>query len=79
MSRLVRRAVVVVVVAIIILSLNWLRYVTNSVSLHDAVGIALNSWMPAPIRHWGCDQLQANFAGAPPPHGCSTGDGTSWL
>ncbi|WP_193335240.1 hypothetical protein [Devosia beringensis] len=79
MSRLPRRVVVVAVVAIIVLSLSWLRYVTNSVSLYDEVGITLNSWMPAPIRQWGCDQLQANFPGALPPHGCSTGDGTSWL
>lgn len=79
MSPLVRRILMVAVVAIIVLSLSWLRYVTNSVSLYDEVGITLNSWMPGPIRQWGCDQLQANFPGALPPYGCSTGDGTSWL
>ena len=79
MFRILRLVVLMVVVIAGVLGFNWYRYVTNSESPYQEVGIELNSRMPDPIRQWGCDQLQATFAGALPPYGCATGDGTSWM
>lgn len=72
-------AVLMVVVLIVVLGGFWLRYVLNTASPYDEVGIELNTRMPGPLRQWGCDHLHANFAGAIPPYGCATGDGTQWL
>lgn len=71
--------VTMAVVLIVVLGGFWLRYVLNTESPYDEVGIELNSRMPLPLRQWGCDKLKANFAGAIPPYGCSTGDGRQWL
>lgn len=59
----------------------WHSYVTNSDSPYDEVGIALNTKMPTPLRKWGCDKLQARFAGALPPLGCKAagGSGRDWM
>ena len=79
MFRILRLVVLMVVVIAGVLGFNWYRYVTNTETPYDEVGIELNSRMPDPIRKWGCDKLQATFAGALPPYGCSTGDGTAWM
>ena len=79
MMKLLRVLLLMVVVVGVVLGGFWFRYVSNTESPYDEVGIELNSRMPQPIRKWGCDKLHANFAGAIPPYGCSTGDGTSWL
>lgn len=79
MSKLLRLAVIVVLVFVVVLGGFWYRYVTNTESPYQEVGIELNSRMPEPIRKWGCDKLRSNFASAVPPYGCSTGDGTSWI
>ncbi|WP_337268558.1 hypothetical protein [Oryzifoliimicrobium ureilyticus] len=58
----------------------WYRYVTNTQSPYDEVGIELNSRMPTPIRKWGCSQLQSTFGQMLPPYGCQAGaDNRSWL
>lgn len=57
----------------------WYRYVSNTESPYQEVGIELNSRMPDPIRKWGCDKLRSNFGGAIPPYGCATGDGRTWM
>ena len=79
MSKLLRLAVIVVLVFVVVLGGFWYRYVTNTESPYQEVGIELNSRMPEPIRKWGCDKLRSNFSSAVPPYGCSTGDGTSWI
>jgi hypothetical protein len=79
MFRLLRLVVLMAVVVAAVLGVYWYGYVTNSESPYQEIGIELNSRMPDPIRKWGCDKLQAKFAGALPPYGCATGDGTSWM
>ncbi|RFB80059.1 hypothetical protein [Methylovirgula sp. 4M-Z18] len=57
----------------------WYRYVTNTESPYDEVGIELNSRMPGPINIWGCEKLHATFADALPPYGCQAGtDNKQW-
>jgi hypothetical protein len=79
MNKLLRVAFIMVFVFAVVLGGFWYRYVTNTESPYQEVGIELNSRMPEPIRRWGCDKLQSNFDGAVPPYGCSIGDGTSWI
>ena len=79
MFKLLRVLVLMIVVVGVVLGGFWFRYVSNTESPYDEVGIELNSRMPIPIRRWGCDKLHVTFAGAIPPYGCSTGDGTDWL
>lgn len=72
--------VAIAVIAVgVVLGGFWYRYVSNSETPYQEVGIELNSRMPGPIRKWGCDQLHATFAGAVPPYGCAVGDGRSWM
>ena len=79
MGRFLRLVVLVVVALAIVIGGFWYKYVTNTESPYDEVGIQLNSMMPEPIRKWGCDKLHLTFAGALPPYGCSTGDGRAWM
>ena len=79
MFRLLRLVVLMVVVVGVVLGGFWYRYVSNTESPYDEVGIELNSRMPDPVRKWGCDKLQATFAGALPPYGCQAGDGRAWI
>ncbi len=57
----------------------WYMYVAHGESPYDEVGIALNGYVPAPLRRWGCQEMQARFAGQLPPHGCATPDGAGWI
>lgn len=72
--------VVAVLVAIVLMAGGrWYRYVSNTDSPYDEIGIELNRNMPEPLRVWGCEKLQATFRGAIPPYGCQGSDGTSWI
>lgn len=56
---------------ILVLGGQWYRYIEYSDSPYDEVGIAINNWMPGPIRAWGCAELDRRFPGnAVPPMGC---------
>ena len=79
MAKVFRLVVIVVVIFVVVLGGYWFRYVTNTDSPYQEVGIELNSRLPEPLRKWGCDKLRSNFEGAVPPYGCATGDGTTWL
>ena len=79
MGRLLRLVVILVVVFAVVIGSFWSKYVSNTESPYDEIGIELNSRMPDPIRKWGCDKLQATFAGALPPYGCAVGDGRVWM
>lgn len=79
MARVFRLILIVIVIFVVVLGGYWFRYVTNTDSPYQEVGIELNSRLPEPMRKWGCDKLRSNFKGAVPPYGCSTGDGTTWL
>ena len=79
MGKLLRLVTIVIVAVGVVLGGFWYRYVSNTESPYDEVGIELNSRMPEPIRKWGCDKLQRTFVGAIPPYGCSAGNGTTWM
>lgn len=70
---------VVVIAVISVVGFRWHRYVTNTDSPYDEVGIELNSRMPSPLNTWGCNKLQATFGKVLPPYGCQAGsDGRQW-
>lgn len=79
LKRVLRILTVSLIAAIILIGHRWYTYVTNTASPYDEVGIELNSYMPFPLRKWGCDHLRANFANHLPPYGCTTGDGKQWI
>ena len=79
MRRVLSIVLIIALAVLLFLGGRWYVYVTNTSSPYDEVGIDLNLYMPAPLRAWGCAQLESNFAGAVPPYGCATGDGTTWL
>ncbi|OWJ64745.1 hypothetical protein [Inquilinus limosus] len=78
MGKLISVLIGVVVAVVVVFGFTWYRYVTNTASPYDEVGIELNSRMPVPLRDWGCAQLKAHFAGALPPYGCQSADGKAW-
>ena len=78
--KILRLAIIVVVAIVMVGGFRWYRYVSNTESPYQEVGIELNSRMPTPIRKWGCDKLHATFGNVLPPYGCQAGDdGRSWL
>lgn len=78
MRKLVRLLLTVVLAIVVLVGFRWHRYVTNTDSPYDEVGITLNSSMPGPINSWGCARLKATFAGSLPPYGCAAGNATQW-
>ncbi|MGV8939194.1 MAG: hypothetical protein ACOH2J_18910 [Allorhizobium sp.] len=78
--RILRFLVIIVLAMTVFVGFRWYRYVTNTETPYQEVGIELNSRMPGPIRKWGCDKLHVTFGNALPPYGCQAGaDGRSWL
>jgi hypothetical protein len=68
-----------VIAAAVVFGFTWYRYISNTESPYDEVGIAVNSRLPLPLREWGCARLKASFAGALPPYGCQAADGKTWI
>lgn len=81
MKKLLRIILIVVIAAVALIGQRWYSYVTNMTDPFDEVGINLQSYMPAPLRHWGCMQLKQNFGNKTlPPYGCQSADsGTKWV
>lgn len=81
MKKLLRIILIVVIAAVALIGQRWYSYVTNMTDPFDEVGINLQSYMPAPLRHWGCMQLKQNFGNKTlPPYGCQSLDsGTKWV
>jgi len=78
--RILRLVIIVVLAIAMVGGFRWYRYVTNTESPYDEVGIELNSRLPQPMRKWGCDRLHATFGDMLPPYGCQSGAaGRSWL
>ncbi len=63
---------------VVLTGFRWYRYVSNTDSPYDEVGITHNKAMPGPINSWGCAKLKTTFANSLPPYGCAAGDGTQW-
>jgi hypothetical protein len=80
-KKLLRIILIVVIAAIAVAGQRWYSYVTNTTDPFDELGINLQSYMPVPVRHWGCMQLKKNFGHRTlPPYGCQAADnGTSWV
>ena len=81
MKKLLRIVLIVVIAVVAIMGQRWYSYVTNTTDPFDEVGISLQSYMPAPLRHWGSMQLKQNFGQKTlPPYGCQSADsGTKWV
>lgn len=81
MKKVLSFALIVLAVLIIGFGNRWYAYISNTESPYDEVGITLNTYMPQPIRAWGCAKLHANFPKALPPYGCSRPGGAAkeWL
>ena len=70
---------IAMIALIAVIGFRWHRYVTNSETAYEEIGIELNSRMPAPINKWGCDRLHETFGNILPPYGCQSGaDGRQW-
>ena len=79
MQKILRLIIVLSVGIAMMFGGRWYAYVALGDSPYDEVGIALNGYMPAPLRNWGCHKIQTRFVGQMPPHGCAGPDGHSWL
>ncbi|THA60616.1 hypothetical protein E5176_28400 [Ensifer adhaerens] len=79
MKKLVQFAIVIFLAVVVMFGGRWYMYVAFGESPYDEVGIALNGYMPLPLRSWGCHKIQSRFEGKLPPYGCSGPDGRSWL
>jgi hypothetical protein len=78
--KIFRLAIILVITIVVVGGFRWYRYVSNTESPYDEVGIELNSRLPQPLRKWGCDRLHTTFANTLPPYGCQSGTDTgSWL
>ncbi|TCQ08802.1 hypothetical protein C8J34_103190 [Rhizobium sp. PP-F2F-G36] len=78
MRKLISVVLVVVLAATAFIGLRWYRYVSNTSSPYDEVGIEINSRLPASLSKWGCDKLHVTFGNVPPPYGCGSTDGNTW-
>ncbi|MBB3523888.1 hypothetical protein [Rhizobium sp. BK456] len=78
MRKLLRLLLVIALAVVVFTGFRWYRYVSNTDSPYDEIGITLNDAMPAPINSWGCAKLKTTFAGSLPPLGCAGADGTQW-
>lgn len=79
MKRLLTILIAAVLALVLVMGGRWYIYVTSADQPYDEVGIAITQFMPAPLRAWGCAQLEARFATALPPMGCSGEDGRRWM
>ena len=53
----------------------WYDSATTSEDPYDEIFIEINSYMPEPIRAWGCKKVLERFkAGILPPHTCKKED-----
>ncbi|ANM14233.1 hypothetical protein B5K08_32675 [Rhizobium leguminosarum bv. trifolii] len=78
MRKLLRLLLVIALAVVVFTGFRWYRYVSNTDSPYDEIGITLNNAMPGPINSWGCAKLKTTFATSLPPYGCAGADGTQW-
>ncbi len=79
MPKFLQIVIVVAVGALVMIGGRWYRYVAQGDTPYDEVGIALNGHAPAPLRRWGCRNLQTRFPGQLPPYGCGSANGRDWI
>ncbi|MCM2292941.1 hypothetical protein NAC44_11465 [Allorhizobium sp. BGMRC 0089] len=73
-KRIFRVLMIMVVVFLAVFGTRWYNYITNTKTPYDEEGIEINRRLPAPLRNWGCQQLEATFTQLPPPIGCRSDD-----
>lgn len=78
MKKLVRLLLAVALAVVVLTGFRWYRYVTNTDTPYNEIGITLNNAMPSPINIWGCAKLKTTFANSLPPYGCTAGNATQW-
>lgn len=78
-QKVIQVIVVVLVAFTVMFGGRWYMYVVQAESPYDEVGIALNGYMPGPLRTWGCHKLKARFESQLPPYGCGGADGRTWI
>ncbi|MBB4277551.1 hypothetical protein [Rhizobium mongolense] len=78
MKTLVRLLLTIALAVVVVTGFRWYRYVTNTDSPYDEVGITFNNVMPGSINRWGCAKLKTTFSNSLPPYGCAAGDGRQW-
>lgn len=78
MQKIVQVLCVVLIGIAVMFGGRWYMYVARAESPYDEVGIALNGYMPGPLRGWSCHKMQERFANQLPPYGCATPDGRRW-
>lgn len=78
MKKLFRLLLTIALAVVVFTGFRWYRYVSNTDSPYDEIGITLNNFMPGPINNWGCAKLKITFASSLPPYGCAAGDATQW-
>lgn len=78
MQKILQVVCVVLIAGAVMFGGRWYMYVAQGQSPYDEVGIALNGYMPGPLRARGCHKMQQRFAGQLPPYGCAAADGRSW-
>lgn len=79
MQKFLQLITVIIVGIVVMFGGRWYMYVARSETPYDEVGIALNGYMPSPLRSWGCHKMRARFANQLPPYGCAGPDGRNWL
>ncbi|MGR9077989.1 hypothetical protein [Rhizobium leguminosarum] len=75
MKKLVR---LLLTIALAFVVFTGFRYISNTDSPYDEIGITLNNAMPGPINAWGCAQLKTTFGTSLPPYGCAAENATQW-
>ncbi|MGR9478702.1 hypothetical protein [Rhizobium leguminosarum] len=75
MKKLVR---LLLTIALAFVVFTGFRYISNTDSPYDEIGITLNNAMPGPINAWGCAQLKTTFGTSLLPYGCAAENATQW-
>jgi hypothetical protein len=61
----------ILVAFVVYVGQGYYRWVAQSETPFEELGIELHSYMPAPVQAWGCARLRARFEGKTiPPLGC---------
>ncbi|WP_027668281.1 hypothetical protein [Rhizobium leguminosarum] len=78
MKKLVRLLLTIALAFVVFTGFRWYRYITNTDSPYDEIGITLDNAMPSPINAWGCAKLKTTFGSSLPPYGCAAENATQW-
>lgn len=72
MGRLVQIVFVALITMALYLGGRWIYYIDYGSDIYDPTGIGLTTYIPEPIRGWGCRRLALRFPNVAPPSVCQT-------